>query len=88
MLDEIHTKIVDGTMSLRELLLMKNERDHVKKLLTASIHDEQKVKQVQQTLEEKFRECALFLDRKKHLGQLCRHVKVPVKGMTYQWCVF
>jgi parvulin-like peptidyl-prolyl isomerase len=81
MLDEVRAKIMSSTITLRELLLMKEKRDHMKKLITVNVSDEQEDKHIQQVLEEKLGECALFLQRKEYLGQLCQHVKVPVKGM-------
>lgn len=79
MLDQVCDKVKSGNITLQELLIMKEEKDNVFKLLVAN---KEGVKCVKDALEEKFRECSAFLKRIEHLGQLCQNVNVPIAGIV------
>ena len=68
-----------GTITLNTLSQIKG--DNLCKLLAAKFFNKKEiVMRVQQILEERFNEYALFLERKVCLGLLCQQVVVPVRG--------
>ena len=79
MLDSVCDSIKNGNITLQELLIMKDEKDNVYKLLVAN---KEEVKCVKDALEQRFRECSAFHKRIEHLGQLCQNVNVPITGIV------
>lgn len=79
-LDNVCARITAGTITPRELLLMKDNKIHVSRLIAANFLEKEEVKCVQRNLEQRFHEYAEFLERKERLGLLCQHIDVPVKG--------
>ena len=80
MLDHVCARVKSGNITLQELLIMKDEKDNVYKLLVAN---KEEVKCVKDALEQRFRECSAFYKRIEHLGQLCQNVNVPVEGIIF-----
>ena len=78
MLENIYRNIEGGTITLHQLSDIKG--DHLIKLLAAKFLTKERVMHVQQILEKRFNEYALFLERTVCLGLLCHQVDVPVKG--------
>lgn len=85
-LDDVCTRLNAGTVTLSELSLMKDNMDHVSKLIAANfLKDEKEEKFVHKSLQQRLDEYIQFLNRKKRLALLCQHIDVPVEG-SYASC--
>ena len=80
MLDDISSAIKSGTITLKDLLVMKHKQENAHKLLAANTPED---KELKMALDEKFEECTLFLKRKDYLGQLCTNVDIAIEGMLF-----
>ncbi len=79
MLDDVCARIKSGYITLKELSKIREKTDHVKKLLSETLSDKDNVITVQ-LLEIRFKEQNQFVERLRHLGQLCLNINIPVKG--------
>ena len=59
--------------------MIKEKRDHMNKLLTETLSEEENVI-VTQLLEIRFNEQNQFMERLHQLGQLCLNIKIHVNG--------
>lgn len=80
-LENMCTLIKTGDIKLMELSEMKENEEHLKKLLVVAepIYNEG----LQQLLNQRFYEQECFTQRLNYLRQFCQHISIEIKGKLF-----
>ena len=80
-LESVFARLRSGEITLKELTLMKDGRDHLQKMFVDTLSsDGQKI---QPLLELRFDEKSLFDGRLCQLRLFCQHINVEILGNNY-----
>ena len=85
-LADVCDRISDGSVTLTELSLIEKEKNHVLKLIGATIKDEDIAKHLEEALKIRLREHKRFCEEKERLFQLCNRVPPKIQGILYCIC--
>lgn len=79
-LENVCTLIKTGDIKLSELSLMKERKEHLKKLLVEAVPSDN-FRALEQCLEQRFCEQRNFSERLTYLKQLCQSINIEVQGI-------